>query len=193
MFVLLQASAFGGVFVGFSVAADFESGFGRRLMLAAPRRTAILAGYSLAALGRWALTVTIVTAAALIGGMEVGGGPVDLAGLYGLALLVNVAAGLWGAGMALRFRSIQAGPLMQIPIFISLFLAPVYVPLELLEGWIETVAEINPITALLEAGRGFISGEPAGVVLAFVVAAALIVLLLVWGVRGIRSAEAAGA
>ena len=37
-FVLLQASAFGGIFTGFAVALDWESGFARRLMLAAPRR-----------------------------------------------------------------------------------------------------------------------------------------------------------
>ena len=45
VFVLLQASAFGGVFTGFSMARDFESGFGRRLMLAAPNRLAVLGGY----------------------------------------------------------------------------------------------------------------------------------------------------
>ena len=38
VFVLLQASAFGGVFTGFGIAADFESGFARRMMLAAPNR-----------------------------------------------------------------------------------------------------------------------------------------------------------
>ena len=32
-FVLLQASTFGGIFTGFSVARDFESGFSRRLEL----------------------------------------------------------------------------------------------------------------------------------------------------------------
>ena len=38
-FVLIQASAFGGVFTGFAIARDFESGFGRRMMLAAPSNT----------------------------------------------------------------------------------------------------------------------------------------------------------
>jgi ABC-2 type transport system permease protein len=38
VFVLLQAAAFGGVFTGFGIAADFEFGFARRLMLAAPSR-----------------------------------------------------------------------------------------------------------------------------------------------------------
>ena len=37
VFVLLQSAAFGGVFTGFSIARDFEIGFARRLLLAAPR------------------------------------------------------------------------------------------------------------------------------------------------------------
>ncbi len=42
-FVLLQASALGGVFTGFSIAADFERGMGRRMLLATKHRTAIIA------------------------------------------------------------------------------------------------------------------------------------------------------
>ena len=37
VFVLLQTAAFGGVFTGFSIAADFEIGFARRLLLATPQ------------------------------------------------------------------------------------------------------------------------------------------------------------
>jgi ABC-2 type transport system permease protein len=48
VFVFLQAAAFGGVFTGFAVAADFESGFTQRLLLAAPRRAGLIAGYVLA-------------------------------------------------------------------------------------------------------------------------------------------------
>ena len=39
VFVLLQSAAFGGVFTGFGVARDFESGFARRLLLASPNRS----------------------------------------------------------------------------------------------------------------------------------------------------------
>ena len=63
----------------------------------------------------------------------------------------------------MRFRTIQAGPLMQMPVFLLLFFAPVYVPLDLLDGWIHTVATVNPITYLLEAGRGLIAGDPVHV------------------------------
>src|SRR3712207_8442715 len=45
------------------------------------------------------------------------------------------------------FRSTQqAGPVIRTPIFLVLFLAPVFVPLNLLTGWIETVARLNPFT-----------------------------------------------
>ena len=56
VFVLLQSAAFGGVFTGFGIARDFEYGFSRRLMLAAPHRSAIIVGYGLAAIARWAVT-----------------------------------------------------------------------------------------------------------------------------------------
>ena len=191
-FVLLQASAFGGVFTGFAIARDFESGFGRRLMLAAPRRSGILAGYALGALTRALFTYVLLFGVALIAGMNVDGGGVDLAGLVTLALLVNLAALMFAAGIAFRFRSLQAGPLMQTPTFLVLFLAPVYVPLDLLEGWIEAVASVNPITAVLDAARSLLAGAPEGIGLAFAAGAGLVALFLAWALRGLRSAEAAG-
>jgi ABC-2 type transport system permease protein len=192
VFVMLQASAFGGVFTGFGIAADFESGFGRRMLLAAPHRGGIVVGYALAALTRAAITIVIITGVALATGMQVDGGAVDLGGLLGLALLVNIGAGLFASGIALRFRSMQAGPLMQIPVFLTLFMAPVYVPLPLLSGWISAVAAINPVTALLSAGRGFISGDETDVALAFGIAVALVAGFALFAIRGMRSAEAAG-
>jgi ABC-2 type transport system permease protein len=192
VFVLLQSSAFGGVFTGFAMARDFESGFGRRMMLAAPNRSTIIAGYGLAALGRAVFIWILLTAIALAAGMQVGGGAVDLVGLYGLAMIVNVAALLWAAGIALRFRSLQAGPLMQTPTFLILFTAPVYVPVALLSGWVQAVAEVNPITPVVEAGRELIAGSAADALLAFGAATALALLFGVWALRGMGRAEAAG-
>ena len=192
VFALLQACAFGGVFTGFSIARDFESGFARRLLLAAPNRSGIVLGYAGAALGRWVVTVSVLTAVALAVGMKVGGTGVDLFGLYGLAIMVNFAATAWAAGVAMRLRSMQAGPIMQMPVFLVLFFAPVYVPLGLLRGWIHAVAVANPLTRLLEAGRGFLAGEPVEVGAAFAAAGGLALLFWVWAARGLRAAEAAG-
>jgi ABC-2 type transport system permease protein len=191
-FVLIQSAAFGGVFTGFGIARDFESGFARRLLLAAPNRTGIVLGYALAAVVRWAVTATVLTVVALIAGMDVFGGSLDILGMYTLALLINVAGLLWACGVAMRFRTIQAGPLMQMPVFMLLFLAPVYVPLSLLEGWIEASARLNPLTYLLEAERSMLAGNEVHVALAFGLALGLILGFSLWALRGLRSAEAAG-
>jgi len=192
VFVLLQSAAFGGVFTGFGIARDFESGFARRLLLAAPNRTGIMLGYAWAALVRWLVTAAVLTVVALVAGMQVGGGAVDLFGLYALALVLNLAAVLWAAGVAMRLRTMQAGPVMQMPVFLVLFFAPVYVPLSLLEGWIHGLASINPLTRVLEAGRGLLAGTPTEVGIAFAVAFALAAALSLWALRGLRSAERAG-
>jgi ABC-2 type transport system permease protein len=192
VFVLLQSAAFSGVFTGFGIARDFEGGFMRRLMLAAPNRSGIVLGYVFASLVRWISVITIVTCVALIAGMEVGGDGVDLFGLYALGFLLSIAGALWATGVAMRLRTQQAFPVMQMPVFILLFFAPVYVPLDLLDGWIHAVATVNPITPLMEAGRSLISGTPEETLAAFVIVAALIVGFSLWAIRGLRRAEAAG-
>jgi ABC-2 type transport system permease protein len=188
-FVLLQASAFGGVFTGFAVARDFESGFSRRLMLAAQRRGAIVAGYWLAAVVRAVFTITVITVVALVAGLSIDGSAVDLVGLYTLALIVNAAAVLFGTGVAMRLRTMQAGPAIQVPAFLALFLAPVWVPYDLLTGWVQAAASVNPVTLVLESGRGFLDGNPTEVLPAFAVALLLAAVTVLWARGGLRSAE----
>lgn len=189
-FVLLQASAFGGIFTGFAIAADYEFGFARRMMLAAPNRMAILAGYATAALTRTFVTATYIFLLALLTGMDFRGGAAELFGLVLVALGVAAIGVLFAAGIALRARTIQAGPLMQMPLFITLFLAPVYVPQDLLEGWVETAADINPFTDILGGARDLLAGLDVDVLSVAGILLAGIVVLGVWGATGMRRAEA---
>jgi ABC-2 type transport system permease protein len=191
VWALLQAVAMGGAFTGFSISGDFENGFAKRLMLAASNRSGIILGYSVASLVRVTVTGTLVTVIALLTGIPISGG-FDLFGLIGLAVLVNVAATLFGAGVAMLMRTQQAGPMIRTPIFLVLFLAPVFVPLNLLRGWIETVARLNPFTTILDAARGFLAGEPTSVLPAYAIGLALILVFALWSLFGLRSAEKAG-
>jgi ABC-2 type transport system permease protein len=191
-FVFLQSAAFGGVFTGFGIARDFDAGFARRLLLTAPRRSGIIAGYAVGALMRWLLTGTVITIAALLAGMNVAGDGVDLLGLLGLGIMANLVAALWACGVAMFLRTEQAGALIQMPVFVLLFLAPVYVPLKLLTGWIHAVARLNPATAMLEAARGLLAGSPVKVGLAVALLAGSVFVMSLWARRGLASAERAG-
>jgi ABC-2 type transport system permease protein len=192
IFVLLQSAIFGGVFTGFSIAADFESGFARRLMLATEHRSSMVAGYALTAIIRALLTWTVVTIVAVLAGATISGSGVDLFGILVIALMLNFAALLFAAGLAMRFRTLQAAPLIQLPAFLIIMTAPVYVPRDLIQGWVSSVADVNPMTAMLEAARNLVIGAPAETLLALGVAAALIAVMVNWARTGLRRAEAAG-
>jgi ABC-2 type transport system permease protein len=191
VWALMQAVSMGGAFTGFSIAGDFENGFARRLMLAASNRYGIILGYTMASLVRATMTGTLVTGIALLTGMPITGG-YDVFGLIVLAVMANIAATLFGAGVAMMLRTQQAGPIIRTPIFLVLFLAPVFVPLSLLTGWIEVAARLNPFTHILEAARGYLAGDPVSVTSAFVISFALIIVLALWAVYGLRRAERAG-
>jgi ABC-2 type transport system permease protein len=188
-FVLLQAATFGGVFSSFSIARDFESGFSRRLMLAATNRGGIVVGYWISALVRAVTNIAVITVVALAVGLEINGNGIDVVGLYTLAFLMNAFALLFGTGVAMRLRTMQAGPAIQTPAFLLLFLAPVWVPYDLLTGWVQAAASVNPVTLVLEAGRGFLTGDPTKVLPAFAVVALLVSVSVLWARGGLRSAE----
>ncbi len=192
VFVLFQGVSYCGVFTGFGLADDLDSGFARRIMLNTPNRLAIITGFALAALVQAVVNASVLFLVGTISGMEISGSVPQLLTMLVLALMLNVAVMLFAAGLALRLRSNEAGSLMLTPIFIVLFLAPVYVPRELLTGWLEVAANINPVTPLIEACRGLLIGDPVSVGLAFACAAGLAAVLGLWAVTGLQSAERSG-
>ena len=187
--VLFMAAMFVGVFTAFDITRDYESGLGNRLMLNAPRRLAIVPGYVVVALLRALVSIAVVWGVALATGMPVRGNGIEIAGLVALAVLLNVAATLYGTGIALRFQSTSAGVLILIPVFMILFLTPVFSPRDQLGGWLEAVSGVNPLTAPVEAGRGFLAGDPVSVGLSFAAAGGLVIVFSGWAARGMARAE----
>jgi len=133
-----------------------------------------------------------VTIAGFLGGMSIDASAGECVTVVLLAALLNLVATLWGCGVAMRLRTEAAGFLIQIPVFIVLFVAPVFVPLELLTGWVKVVARVNPATALLDAGRSLLAGSPEKVALSFALLAIALLGFAVWARGGLRSAERAG-
>src|SRR6185436_8199758 len=78
------------------------------------------------------------------------------AGFTGAA--AGVAA-CWGSALALRFKSQSAAPLMQAGMMALILTTTAYAPLALLQPWMQSVAEVNPVTQVIDAARqGFVGG-----------------------------------
>jgi ABC-type polysaccharide/polyol phosphate export permease len=95
--------------------------------------------------------------------------------------------------MAMHMRSSSAGSIITLPIFVLLFLTPVFVSLSALTGWLNSVASVNPFTRFIEAGRGFLFGEPADVAWAYGAVAVMVLVFGLFAIWGVKRAEAAGA
>jgi ABC-2 type transport system permease protein len=124
--------------------------------------------------------------------MNIDGGGLDVFGMFALAAIINVAGLLFAAGVALRFRSLQSTPLMQVPVFLFLFLAPVYVPRNLLGGWVHAVAPFNPATHVMETVRDLLAGTGTEYLGTLAIIVALLAAVFVFAITGLRRAEAAG-
>lgn len=188
VYVVLQGSAFAGAGAGAAIASDFETGFMRRLLIAAPHRLSVIAGYILGAVSLALFLMFFLTLVGLAVGVRMDGNPLQLAGLYATAVLLTVVSSLWTAGFALRIRVSRAQTSATMPIFLTLMLSPAFVPRPLLSSWLRVAADHNPYTAILESSRGLISGRPDETTLAYLVALGLVAAFSLWTITGLRVA-----
>ena len=115
-------------------------------------------------------------------------GPAGLAIAFGIVMAFAAAAACWGTIIALRFKTQQAAPLMQVAVFASILFTTAYAPEILLAGWLQTIADVNPTRYVLEGVRqGFVYDVgwkhtwPALVALA-----GLLLVLGAFAIRGMR-------
>ena len=97
-------------------------------------------------------------------------------------------AACWGCVLALRFKSQSAAPLMQAGTMAAILTTTAYAPLALLQPWLREVAEVNPVTEVVEAARqGFVGDVTwAGTWPGLLALAGLLVVLGALALRGLR-------
>jgi ABC-type multidrug transport system permease subunit len=149
----LQGAGFAGAATGANLARDIEQGWFDRLLVAPVPRPLLVVGPILGAVTRSLVPATVVLVVGLIIGADLTGGVPGLIALYLACAGFCATAALWGIFMAVKFRTQQAGPLMQQGVFLAVFLSTAYTPLVLLRGWLSEAAHYNPVTHVLELAR----------------------------------------
>ena len=183
----LQGAGFTGAATGVNLARDIEQGWFDRLLLCPTPRAALLAGVVASAGLRALLPGTFLFVVAVILGIHV---PSLLALALTIFLVMGLASAMacYSVTLALRFRTQQAAPLMQIASFISVLFTTSYAPKPLLAGWLRHIADVNPVTFILEGVRqGFVSHVTWSTTWpALVAVAGLVAFLGSLAVRGLR-------
>lgn len=155
---MLQGAGFTGAAAGVNLARDIEQGWLDRLLVSPAPRWVLLLGTVLSASARALIPASFVLGIAL----ALGAGWPGLDGLLVAYLMVAAMAAVaacWGSFLALRFKSQSAAPLMQAGTMAVILTTTAYAPLALLQGWLQDLARVNPVTDVVEAARqGFVGG-----------------------------------
>jgi ABC-2 type transport system permease protein len=155
---MLQGAGFTGAATGVNLARDIEQGWFDRLLASPAPRSVLLAGMVASASIRALIPAVLLLCVALPLGAD---WPGLLALLLAFVLVMTTAAvaACWGTMLALKYKTQSAAPLMQAGMFILVLFTTAYAPLDLLQGWLQDVATVNPMTQVIEAVRqGFIGG-----------------------------------
>jgi len=159
---ILPLSIVSGSLSGSGIAAqnlvrDIERGYFDKLLLTPVRRAALLLAPILAGAVILGIQSAIVVAVGLLLGLKPVTGFPGLLVVIGLGILLGIGFAGFTVSAALGSGSAAATQGASFLFFPLTFLAPTFVPLSLLSGWLAVAAKLNPITYVMEAMRSLLN------------------------------------
>ncbi len=162
--IFAQTVTFATAGAGAGIADDMHKGLIDRFRSLPMARGAVLTGRTIADLVQTALTVVVLSIVALIVGWRIHNGVPRMFAAFGLLLLLGYAFSWIGALIGLTVRTPEAatsGGLIWL--FPLTFISNAFVPTSGMPEFLRVIADWNPFSATVQAGRQLF-GNPQGIV-----------------------------
>ena len=161
--IIVQSIAFGGFVTALGLAEDLKKGLIDRFRSLPMAPHAVVTGRTLADVVTNAFQLAVMICVGLAVGFNFTTSiPEILAGI-GLLLLIGYAFSWVFAFIGLASSSPEASNAFGFIIILPLtFASSAFVPVESMPDWLQTFAEVNPITTMVDATRALFVGTPAG-------------------------------
>jgi ABC-2 type transport system permease protein len=182
---IVSASLAGAGIAAQNVVRDIERGYFDKLLLTPVNRAVLILGPILAGSLILGLQAGIVIVVGVLLGLQPATGILGMLAVIGLAVLLGTGFAGFTVSAALGSGSAAATQGASFIFFPLTFLAPTFVPIELLDGWLKTAAQLNPITYVLEAMRALITGGWEWAALWPGVVACLVLAAITYGLAGV--------
>lgn len=150
---IISASLSGSGLAGQYIVRDIENGYFDKLLLTPISRVALLSGPVLAGAIILGFQTSLILGVAILMGLESATGFAGILAVLGFAMLLGTGFAGFGVTVALLTGSAAATSGASFAFFPLTFLTATFVPINLLDGWLKTAAEWNPITYILQATR----------------------------------------
>jgi ABC-2 type transport system permease protein len=137
-----------------ALVTDMSSGLIDRFRSLPTARSAVLAGRTISDLVTQVIGTAVVAGVGLAIGWRIHSSLADAAAAFGLALLFGYAFTWLGACLGMVLRSPEAAQQMGFVLFLPLtFVSNAFVPTQAMPGWLQPIAEWNPMSAVAAASR----------------------------------------
>jgi ABC-2 type transport system permease protein len=137
-----------------ALVTDMSSGLIDRFRSLPTARSAVLAGRTISDLVTQVIGTAVVAGVGLAIGWRIHSSLAYAAVAFGLALLFGYAFTWLGACLGMVLRSPEAAQQMGFVLFLPLtFVSNAFVPTQAMPGWLQPIAEWNPMSAVAAASR----------------------------------------
>ncbi len=185
--VVVMTAFFGAGWTGMPVIEDIDRGVIDRFLVSPVRRSSLISGRLTSSALTTAIQSLIIVALALIVGASFDNGVLGVLVLIVVSVLVGSAFGSLSIGLALLVRReetlIATVQFLLLPLS---FMSVTFMQKSLMPGWMQTVADYNPLNWAVEAGRDAVTASPDWGAIAGR-SALLLAFLLVCGLFAVRA------
>jgi ABC-2 type transport system permease protein len=160
--ILLMAIASGISYSAYRLFMDVQAGIFERFHTMPIARSAVLWGHVLTSLVSNAISVVVILLVALLMGFRSSAGVLSFLAVAGILALFTLAL-TWIAAIAgLSATSVDGAGAFSYPLVFLPFISSAFVPTATMPPVVRVFAENQPVTAIVDAIRLLLSGQPAG-------------------------------
>ena len=160
--VFVEAVLIGGMTTSIGLAQDLQSGIVDRFRSLPMARSAVLAGRTLADLGRSLFSLGVMVGLGLAVGFRFHAGACSI--LAGLAIVIafGYAFSWMYVAIGLATRDPETAQIAGIlPFFVLMFASNAVVPVATMPGWLQGFARNQPLSVTVSAARALLEGGPS--------------------------------
>ncbi len=160
--ILLITVASGTSYTAFRLFTDLQAGIVERFQSMPIARSAVLWAHVLTSLVANTAALALVVGIAVLMGFRADAGLLGWFGVTGILVLFTLALTWIALIPGLTARSVDGASAFSYPLIFLPFLSSAFVPTASMPPPVRWFAENQPVTAIVEAIRTLLSGQPAG-------------------------------
>ena len=159
--IFIQTTLFGGASTAVGLAEDIKGGIVDRFRSLPMARSAVLTGRTLADLSRGVFVLLLMVLVGMAVGFRFHNGIVPVAAGLLLVLAFGYAFSWFFAYVGLTVKDPETAQMAGfVPLFPLIFASSAFVPVRTMPNWLQSFANVQPISVTINAVRNLLEGGP---------------------------------